>query len=93
MNIAFIGLGNMGSPMARNLLKHGYALKVFDLNPALVAALAAEGATATTSVAAAVKNVDAVITMLPSSPHVKSVYSGETGIFANVAKGTLLIDS
>ncbi len=93
MKIAFIGLGNMGNPMARNLLKHGHTLYVFDLNPALVHALTEHGAIAATSVSACVKAVDAVITMLPSSPHVRSVYTGEAGILANVSAGTLLIDS
>jgi len=93
MKIAFIGLGKMGTPMARNLLKHGHTLTVFDLNHALVTALTEVGAHAATSIATCVKNVETVITMLPSSPHVRSVYTGEAGILANVAKGILLIDS
>ena len=93
MKIAFIGLGNMGNPMARNLLKHGHTLTVYDLNPALVSALTEHGATAATSVSTCVKGVDAVVTMLPSSPHVRTVYSGEAGILAHVGAGTLLIDS
>ena len=93
MKIAFIGLGNMGNPMARNLLKHGHTLTVYDLNPALVSALTEHGATAATSVSTCVKGMDVVITMLPSSPHVRTVYSGEAGILAHVGVGTLLIDS
>jgi 3-hydroxyisobutyrate dehydrogenase len=93
MKIAFIGLGHMGNPMARNLLKNGHALKVFDLAPDLVKKLADLGAESATSVGACVKGVDVVITMLPSSPHVRSVYTGEHGVLANVAAGTLLIDS
>jgi 3-hydroxyisobutyrate dehydrogenase len=93
MKIAFIGLGHMGNPMARNLLKHGHSLNVFDLNPTLAKNLTTLGAVAATSVSACVKGVDVVITMLPSSPHVRAVYTGEHGVLANIAPGTLLIDS
>ncbi len=93
MKIAFIGLGHMGNPMARNLLKHGHTLKVFDVVPALVKAMADLGCEAASSASACVKGVDAVITMLPSLPHVRSVYAGEQGVLAQVAPGTLLIDS
>ncbi len=93
MKIAFIGLGHMGNPMARNLLKHGHTLKVFDVVPALVKAMTDLGCEAATSAGACVKGVDAVITMLPSSPHVRSVYTGDQGVLAQVAPGTLLIDS
>ncbi len=93
MKIAFIGLGHMGNPMARNLLKHGHTLKIFDVVPDLVKKLTDLGAEAATSAGACVKGVDAVITMLPSSPHVRSAYTGEHGVLANVAAGTLLIDS
>jgi 3-hydroxyisobutyrate dehydrogenase len=92
MKIGFIGLGHMGNPMARNLIKAGHSLKVFDIAPALVKALTDLGAEATTSAAKCAQGVDVVITMLPSSPHVRSVYQGEPSIIASAAPGTLLID-
>ncbi|RMF13092.1 MAG: 3-hydroxyisobutyrate dehydrogenase, partial [Gammaproteobacteria bacterium] len=67
--IAFIGLGHMGLPMARNLIKAGYALRVFDLNRTPVTQLADEGAHAADSALAAAEGADAVITMLPASAH------------------------
>lgn len=93
MKIGFIGLGHMGNPMVRNLLKHGHALKIYDMVPDLVRKLADQGAKAATSVADAGKDVDVVITMLPSSPHVRNVYSPRGGLLESVAPGTLLIDS
>ena len=73
MKIAFIGLGIMGKPMAINLLKAGHELRVFDFNNAAVEEVKAAGAVACESAVATVEGVDAVITMLPNSPHVKSV--------------------
>ncbi len=92
MKIAFIGLGNMGNPMARNLLKHGHTLKVFDVVPDLVKKLTDLGCESAASPAAACQGVELAITMLPSSPHVRSVYTGENGVLAGAAKGTPLID-
>lgn len=93
MRIAFIGLGNMGAPMARNLLKAGHALSVFDVVRPNVEALAAAGARAAESDRDAVAGAELVITMLPSSPHVRAVYCGERGVLASVARGVPLIDS
>jgi 3-hydroxyisobutyrate dehydrogenase len=93
MKIAFIGLGHMGGPMARNLVKAGHSLVVFDVVTQHVAALTAVGAAAATSAKHAASQAELVITMLPSSPHVKSVYLGEEGVLAGVAKGVTLIDS
>ena len=94
MKIGFIGLGHMGNPMARNLLKHGHTLKVFDVVPGLVKKLTDLGAESATSAAGCSKDVELVITMLPSSPHVRSVYTGkDSGILSGVAPGVLLIDS
>jgi 3-hydroxyisobutyrate dehydrogenase len=91
--IAFIGLGNMGNPMCRNLLKHGHALTVHDVVPELVRKLAGEkGCKAAASVAECVAGAELVITMLPSSPHVRAVYLGEGGVLASVAAGTPLVD-
>lgn len=94
MHIGFIGLGNMGAPMARNLLKAGHRLTVFDLSEAAVAGLAEAGATPAASPAAVARtDAELVITMLPASVHVKGVYLGEDGLLAHVRPGVLLIDS
>src|SRR5260221_12118995 len=91
--IGFIGLGNMGIPMCRNLLKHGHALKVYDVAAEGVKALAAEGCEAGTSAVDCARGMEVVITMLPSSPHVRAVYGGNYGVLAGAAPGTRLIDS
>ncbi len=91
-NIAFIGLGNMGAPMAQNLLKAGYALHVFDLVPAVVADLVKAGAAACPAVAACVAQADIVITMLPATDHSRKAYLGQDGIIAHAKKGALLVD-
>lgn len=93
MKIGFIGLGNMGAPMAQNLLKAGHALQVFDLNPHAVQELKAAGATAKETPKEAATDVEAVITMLPAAAHVKAVLTGEEGILAGIAKNTTIIDS
>ncbi|MGO8866827.1 MAG: 3-hydroxyisobutyrate dehydrogenase [Alphaproteobacteria bacterium] len=90
--IGFIGLGNMGGPMLRNLAKAGHALKAYDIVPKLAAAAHEAGAEATASAVEAARGVDAVVTMLPAGEHVRSVYLGEAGIIAAVAPRTLLID-
>ncbi len=93
MRIGFIGLGHMGNPMCRTLIKHGHTLKVYDMVPELVRKVVEHGAHAANSVADAGKEVDVVITMLPSSPHVRNVYGSRNGLVDSVAPGTLLIDS
>jgi 3-hydroxyisobutyrate dehydrogenase len=93
MKLAFIGLGNMGGPMARNLLKAGHTVTVFDVVKSNVDALVAAGASAAGSAKHAAAEGEVVITMLPSSPHVKSVYLGDEGVLAGAAAGTTLIDS
>ncbi len=93
MRIGFIGLGNMGAPMAANLVKAGYELVVFDVVKAAVDKIPAQGAMAASSPKAlAAEAVDAVITMLPSSKHAKTVYLGEDGVLAGVKPGVLLVD-
>ena len=93
MKIGFVGLGHMGNPMCRNLLKHGHTLRIYDVVPDLVKKLMAEkGCEQASSAADAARGVDVVITMLPSSPHVRSVYMGELGILAAAVPGTPLID-
>jgi 3-hydroxyisobutyrate dehydrogenase len=88
-NIAFIGLGNMGGPMAANLVKAGHKVVGFDLVKTSLDQAKAGGATIADSAAAAVKNADVVITMLPAGKHVVSVWSD---IIASVARGALMID-
>ena len=90
--IAFIGLGNMGGPMAQNLLKAGYQVTVFDLSPTAIQTLANAGATVATSAQDAVRNANIVISMLPASRHVEALYLGENGLLAHIPKGTLVID-
>ncbi len=90
--IAFIGLGNMGSGMAANLVKAGHAVRAFDLNEAAVQALVEKGARAASTLSDAVTCADAVVTMLPAGPHVKSVYEGEDGILEFARPDAVLID-
>jgi 3-hydroxyisobutyrate dehydrogenase len=92
MKIGFIGLGHMGNPMARNLVKGGHAVKGYDLVPALLDQAVSHGVERATSVADCVAGTEVVITMLPSSPHVRSVYENESGVLAHARPGTLLID-
>jgi len=90
--IGFIGVGTMGLPMAKNLLNKGFAVTAFDANPEAVTAAAAAGMTAAASAAECVATADIVITMLPSSPHVQSVYTGDGGVLAAARRGTLCVD-
>ncbi len=91
--IAFIGLGNMGLPMARNLLKAGHEVVGFDVVEERREAFAQAGGRTASSIAEAVADADVVITMLPAGEHVRSVYLGEDGVLAHAKPGTLLIDS
>jgi 3-hydroxyisobutyrate dehydrogenase len=90
--IGFIGLGNMGAPMAANLLKAGHRVTGFDVVAAAIEALVAEGGQAAASAAAAAAAGDIVITMLPAGPQVRAVYLGEGGVLANARRTALLID-
>ena len=91
--IAFIGLGNMGGPMAANLARAGHAVRAFDLSADALAAVVAAGATAAASAADAVTGADVVISMLPASRHVEGLYLGEDGLLAKIPAGALVIDS
>src|SRR5690606_5707416 len=94
MKIGFLGLGNMGGPMARNLIKAGHELTVFDLSQTAVAGLVEAGASAVSSVAKlAGGDLAMIITMLPATQQVKAVYLGEDGLLARVAPQVRLIDS
>jgi 3-hydroxyisobutyrate dehydrogenase len=90
--IGFIGLGNMGAPMAANLLKAGHKVIGFDLVRDAVEALAAKGGSAAASAPAAAAAGETIITMLPAGPHVRSVYLGEDGLLAHARRDALLID-
>ncbi|MGS0535733.1 3-hydroxyisobutyrate dehydrogenase [Pseudoalteromonas sp. SaAl2] len=92
LSIGFIGLGNMGGPMAANLVKAGHQVKVFDLNQSVVNDLASNGAIAATDAKHCATDIDVLISMLPASKHVKSLYLGETGLVHVLAKTTLVID-
>ena len=90
--IGFIGLGIMGKPMARHLLKAGYSLVIHNRSRAAVDELAKEGAQPAANSQEVAQRSDMIITMLPDSPDVDLVYAAERGIFASVKSGTLLID-
>ncbi|MBP7132538.1 MAG: 3-hydroxyisobutyrate dehydrogenase [Aquabacterium sp.] len=92
MMIAFIGLGNMGAPMARNLLKAGHALAVHDLNTAAVEVLVAEGAHRCASPADAVRQAEMVLTMLPAPRHVEDVLVGHQGVLRAIQPGVPIVD-
>lgn len=88
--IGFVGLGNMGGPMARNLVAAGHQVKVFDLVPELAAAVT--GGQAQPNAAACAQDVDVFVSMLPAGRHVEALYLGDAGVVAGAAPGTLLID-
>jgi 3-hydroxyisobutyrate dehydrogenase len=90
--IGFIGVGNMGGPMARNLVKAGHSLKVYDLDEEKVNFVVQAGAQAASSIAEAAKGVEVVITMLPAGQHVREVYGADAGVLAAADGGTLLVD-
>ena len=88
--IAFIGLGNMGSGMAANLVKAGHEVRAFDLSASALSHAVENGAKASKSTADAVAGAAAVVSMLPAGKHVRAVYANE--VFPNAAPGTLFLD-
>jgi 3-hydroxyisobutyrate dehydrogenase len=90
--LGFIGLGNMGAPMAANLVKAGHRVSGFDVVAARAEALAAKGGEAAATAGEAAGAGELVITMLPAGPDVRAVYLGEGGVLARARKGALLID-
>jgi 3-hydroxyisobutyrate dehydrogenase len=90
--IGFVGLGNMGGPMARNLAKAGHQVVVFDIVPDLVARCVAAGATASGSAAEAARDADVAITMLPAGRHVRDAWLGAGGMAAASKPGAILVD-
>ncbi|AUG99634.1 2-hydroxy-3-oxopropionate reductase [Prodigiosinella confusarubida] len=92
MKIGFIGLGIMGKPMSKNLIKAGYSLVVLDRNSDAVAEIVAAGAVAAETPKSVAEQSDIVITMLPNSPNVKEVVLGENGVIEGARSGSVVID-
>ena len=92
MKIGFIGLGIMGKPMSKNLLKAGYQLVVMDVNRGAVEEVAAAGAAVADSPRAVAEQCGIIITMLPNSPQVQEVVLGENGIMAGIKPGSVVVD-
>ncbi|GAB3619813.1 2-hydroxy-3-oxopropionate reductase [Glutamicibacter endophyticus] len=92
-NVAFIGLGIMGLPMAKNLVNAGFTVTGFNRSQKAIDDLIAAGGKGASSIAEAVKDADVVITMVPDSPDVEAVVTGEEGVFANAKAGALWIDN
>ena len=93
MSVAWIGLGNMGGPMAANLVRAGYAVRGFDLSQLAADAAAALGVTVVDSVKAAVADAEVVFTMLPRGEHVQAVLTGPDGVLAHAPERVLVVDS
>ncbi len=92
MRVAFIGLGNMGGPMAINLKRAGYTVQAFDLSADAIAKVRAEGVDVAASARDAVQGAEVVISMLPASRHVEALYMGDEGLIKLIQPGALLID-
>ncbi|HZG84297.1 2-hydroxy-3-oxopropionate reductase [Paenibacillus sp.] len=92
MKVGFIGIGIMGKPMSRNLLKHGYELTITDVNQAAVDELVQEGAKSAATPAEVARVSDIIITMLPNNEIVKNVILGENGIVQGAKPGTIVVD-
>jgi 3-hydroxyisobutyrate dehydrogenase len=91
-NIGFIGLGNMGGPMAANLVTAGHSVTVFDLNNEAVSTLVSKGAIASSTALECAQDKDFVISMLPAGKHVKATYTDEQGIVSVLNSNTQVID-
>ena len=92
MKIGFIGLGIMGKPMAKNLIRSGHELLVFDIVKEAMDELVSAGAAAAASSKEVATSCECIITMLPNSPHVKDVVLGKNGVLEGAKKGSVLID-
>lgn len=91
-HIAFIGLGNMGGPMAINLVRAGFSVSGVDLSAEALQHFSENGGRAAASVAEAIQGADAVISMLPAGRHVEGLYLGDDGLIARLPAGTLVLD-
>jgi 2-hydroxymethylglutarate dehydrogenase len=92
VSVGFIGVGNMGNPMAANVLKAGFPMTVFDLNPKAMENLVKGGAKAAASAREVVERSEVILTSLPASPHVEAAYLEAGGLIASAKAGTILID-
>jgi 3-hydroxyisobutyrate dehydrogenase len=92
MNVGFIGTGTMGQPMVANLIKKGFAVHAWDVVPAALAAAVKLGASSAASAREVARRGDLVVTMLPSSSHVESVYLGPGGLLESMPSGRLCVD-
>lgn len=92
LTTGFIGLGNMGNPMAENVLKQGYAMTVFDMNPKAMENLIAAGAKAAASAQQAAAAADIVFTSLPGTPEVEKLYLDAGGLIDSAKRGAVLVD-
>ncbi len=92
MKIGFIGLGIMGKPMSKNLIKAGYDLIVVDRNQTAVDEVVSAGARSAATAKAVAQEADIIITMLPNSPHIKEVVLGQDGLLEGAREGTTFID-
>jgi 2-hydroxy-3-oxopropionate reductase len=90
--VGFVGLGIMGKPMANNLMEAGYELAVYNRSPEKARELGEQGATVAASPREVAENSDVIITMLPDSPQVREVVTGEDGVLEGISEGSLLID-
>jgi 3-hydroxyisobutyrate dehydrogenase len=91
-SVGFIGLGNMGNPMATNVLKKGFALTVYDLNPNAIRNVVEAGAKAASSAAEVLERCEVLLTCLPGSPEVEALYLGGAGVLEVAKPGTTLVD-
>jgi len=92
VSVGFIGLGNMGNPMASNILKNGYPMTVFDLNPRTMDNLVLAGAEGAPSALKVVEKSEVTITSLPGSPEVEAAYLGANGLIEAARRGSVLVD-
>src|SRR3712207_6263631 len=90
--VGFIGLGIMGRPMAKNLLEAGYDLTVYNRSPGKARELGEQGATVAESPREVAQNSDIIVTMLPDSPQVREVVTGEGGVLEGINEGSLIVD-
>src|SRR6266576_1539600 len=90
--IGFVGLGNMGSRIARRLIDHGYQLLVYDRDPARLTAVAAQGAVVAASIRELASTVDVILSCLTNDQAVERVYTGREGVFAGARSGTIVLE-
>src|SRR5262249_8202411 len=93
MRVALIGIGNMGKPMGRNMVKAGHSVTGFDVQTEAMGYLVKHGGKAASSALEAIKGAEIVMTMLPTSDHVRDMYVGQGKLLDHAAKGTLFMDS